>query len=100
MKVYFEFVKQGYYALVTVTVNKNEPIMNKGLKATEVYLEYVAGDNIDEILSEGLPQMVSKEYAFWKLANCYDSKDYSVKELLKEFEEMENTCVVIDGALV
>lgn len=100
MKVYFEFPKQDYYGLVTVTVDKNEPIMNKGLKATEVYLKTVGGESVEEILEEGLPQMVSKEYAFWKLANCNDGKDYSAKELLKEFEEMENTCVVIDGALV
>ncbi|MFO1442936.1 hypothetical protein KDN24_06860 [Bacillus sp. Bva_UNVM-123] len=97
MKMYFEFEQHEYYGLITV---ESDP---KGFyidDAASVYVETVGGENVDEVLEEGHPRQVTKEYAFWKLANCNDSKEYSVEELLREFEKMENTCVVIDGTLV
>lgn len=97
MKMFFEFDKQGYYGLITVETDPNGYYVDV---AAKVYVETVGGESIKKVLEEGQPKQVTKEYAFWKLANCKDSKDYSVAELLKEFEDMENTCVVIDGTLV
>jgi hypothetical protein len=97
MKMYFEFNKQDYYGLVTVETDENGFFIDD---ATEVYVNTVGGESIEEVLEEGQPRQVTKEYAFWKLANCKDSGGYTATELLKEFEELENTCVVIDGTLV
>ncbi|MGY3716772.1 hypothetical protein ACWE42_14735 [Sutcliffiella cohnii] len=99
MKIYVEFNKQDYYGLVTVNVDE-DGFFDYVDKATNIYVDEIAGENIEEILLEGQPKRVTKEYAFWKLANCKDSNVYTVGELLKEFEERENTCIVIDGSLV
>lgn len=97
MKLFLEFNKQDYYGLITVEAEPNSYYVDD---ATRVYVETVGGESVEEVLEEGEPRQVTKEYAFWKLANCTDSKDYSVDDLLQEFERMENTCVVIDGSLV
>jgi hypothetical protein len=97
MKMYFEFHKQDYYGLVTVETDPNGYFIDD---ATKVYIETVNGESAEEVLEEGQPRQVTKEYAFWKLANCKDSEDRTVGELIEEFERMENTCVVIDGSLV
>jgi hypothetical protein len=97
MKMFFEFDKQDYYGLVTVESEIDGYYIDD---ATEIYVETISGESVEEVLEEGHPRQVTKEYAFWKLCNCKDSGDYTVGELLKEFENMENTCVVIDGTLV
>lgn len=97
MKMYFEFNEQDYYGLITVETDPNGYYVED---AAKIYVETIGGESTEEVLEEGQPKQVTKEYAFWKLANCKDTRSYSVDELLKEFEEMENNCVVIDGSLV
>lgn len=96
VKMYFEFVKQDYYGLVTITANPEGYIVDE---AAKVYVDVIGG-SVDEVLDMGFPRMVTKAYAFYKLATCEDSKKYRVEELLKEFNELEDCCIIIDGGLV
>lgn len=97
MKMYFEFNEQDYYGLITVETDPDGYFVDD---AAQVYVDTVGGETIEEILEEGEPVQVSKEYAFWKLANCHGMENQTLESLLKEFEESENTAVVIDGSLV
>lgn len=97
MKMYFEFSEQEYYGLITVETYQNGYYVED---AAKVYVETVGGESVEDVLEEGEPKQVTKEYAFWKFANCKDVKNYTVKELFDEFNGAENCCIVVDGNLV
>jgi hypothetical protein len=96
MKKYVEFNKQDYYGLVTVDA-KEEFFIDE---AAKIYIEKIAGELADDILNEGEPRVVTKEYAFWKFANCKDCAKNPVGDLLREFNDRDNDVIVIDGSLV
>lgn len=94
MRKYFEFNRHEYYALVVVDSNHDEI-----QEATKVYIEEVAGESIDEVLEEGMPDEVSKKHAFWVLANSEGAKSRLVGQVLELFKIDTNTCIVVDGNL-
>jgi hypothetical protein len=97
MKMYFEFDKQDYYGLVTVETDPNGYYVDD---AAQVYVSTVGGESVDEVLEEGDPKEVTKEYAFWKLANYGNLGNQNVADLLRDFNALENDCVVVDGTLI
>lgn len=95
-KRYFEFDEHEYYALITV----NSDDVNE---AAKIYIEIVnCGDGtIKDVLEEGTPKQVVKEYAFFKYVECIDGDDelLTAKELLDKFEHKKNTVILVSGQL-
>jgi len=100
MKKFFQFFNQEYYALISVVVDVYASGEHAMDKATDVYVESVAGDSVSEVLHEGLPREVSQFYAFWEFCNCEENRDTKAGELITEFTHSEDRCIVIDGALI
>lgn len=101
-KVYYEFVDQEYYALVTVTIQNVDKLQMKssGLLAAEVYAKVVGGESAHAVLEEGLPKLRTKEYAFEKfIRSAYKHSD-DLAVAIKEFDELENNVLLIDGSLI
>lgn len=103
MRYYFEFSDNEYYALVAVEVDEEE-ILHEDVrpfkKATEFYVEIVAGDSVEQVLEEAHPYQRTKEYAFMKYTYALKNEKLTVSELVDEFEDMSNGVLLIDGSLV
>ncbi|WP_079709772.1 hypothetical protein [Paraliobacillus ryukyuensis] len=97
VRLYYEFSKQEYYGLITVSTDLTRDCV---YDAAKVYSETVGGETPEEVLSEGEPELVTREYAFWKLANSKYGRDITFNEFMKEFFECENTALLVDGSLV
>jgi len=97
---YYEFKEQDYYALIAVNVEKYDLKTKPHKKATELYVGVVAGESVEEVLEEGDPIQVTKEYAFMKFIYAHEYESQTVKELIKQFEESENEVLLIDSALI
>lgn len=100
MQHYFEFREHDYYALIAVEVDKDDLKTKPFKKATEIYIEVVAGESVEEVLDEADPILVTKEYAFMKYMNCPAFEDETVKTAKREFEETKNGLLLIDGSLI
>lgn len=100
MQHYFEFSEHDYYALIAVEVDKNDLKTNPYKKATEIYVEVVAGTSVEEVLDEAQPILVTKEYAFMKYMNCPAFEDETIKTARQEFEETKSGLLLIDGSLI
>jgi hypothetical protein len=97
---YYEFNENEYYTLIAVSIDENDLYTRAFKKAIEIYIENVSGSNIDEVLEEGSPNERTKEYAFMKFMYAPNNQKSTVKELIQEFESVENGVLLIDGALI
>lgn len=100
MQHYYEFDRHEYYALVVVTVEDTNLYTRPYKKATELYVEVVAGESVDEVLEESEPSLRTKEYAFMKFMHAHDDEARTVKELLAEFDEAKNDVLLVDSSLL
>lgn len=104
---YFEFDEHDCYGLIAIKLNADELDNVQGdlievgaYKAAELYVEVIAGESPEEILEEGFPVQITKSEALLKYLLAPDVLDKPVGELIKEFEEVENGVLLIDGSLV
>lgn len=96
---YFEFDDHEYYGLIAVNMeeeDRNEPHE----KAIEIYVSEIAGVCFYSVSEEGKPEQITKEQAFMKFMYAPNHEDNDVKTLIKQFEEMENGVLLIDGSLI
>mgnify|MGYP001237913554 FL=1 len=94
---YFEFNKTDYYALVAVATEEDAIT-----DAMETYVKYVAYDSVDELISDALyPDELTKDQALLKFLTAKGNEDYTVGQLVKEFEACDEDCVLlIDYSLI
>lgn len=85
---YYSFDKQEYYALIGA---KNAE------QAIRIYVDNVAGENVEGVLAEGSPTLMKKYDAFVKFAEGVREEEQSIGELIKDFEE--GGLLLIDGSL-
>ncbi|MGX5472594.1 hypothetical protein [Bacillus toyonensis] len=90
---YFEFDKHEYYALVAADGEAD--------RAIEIYVENVAGESIEQLKEEGLPTEIKKKQALQKYINATAevSPVTKVSKIVKDFNEHENSVVLICGSL-
>ncbi|MCY8513716.1 hypothetical protein [Bacillus atrophaeus] len=100
MKHYYEFRENEYYALVVVNVEDNDLYTKPHVRAAELYLEYIGGENVAGILEEAEPILITEELAFLRLAQDKGVYDMGVGELLDEFREATNGVLLVDGSLL
>ena len=105
--LYFEFNNHDYYGLIAVRTDLSElnkvqrAIAKSGeYKAAKLYSETIAGENVEEVLEQGYPTQISKSEALLKYLLAPDLCHKTVRELVKEFEEVENGVLLVDGSLV
>lgn len=97
-KLYFEFNNHEYYALIAVDV---ESTYHDALeKSYEKYLHHVGGDSLQQIKSEGEPDVVSESYAIVAFAKSLVEHEPETlnKDMLKQFHESE--LILIAGSLL
>ncbi|WP_342515597.1 hypothetical protein [Sutcliffiella sp. FSL R7-0096] len=99
-KFYFEFIEHDYYGLVTVSVDKYDLNVNPYKKASKIYFENVGGESLEQVLEEAQPILVTKELAFMKFMKAPNTLDNKVSELIAEFENSEDVCLLVDGSLI
>ena len=101
-KVYYEFVDQEYYALITVTIQDVDKLQIKsgGLLAAEVYAKVVGGESVHAVLEEGMPKQRTKEYAFEKFIRSAYEYEENLGIAIKEFDEAEDNVLLIDISLI
>jgi hypothetical protein len=97
---YYEFNENEYYGLVAVTVDENDLKTKPYRKAAEIYVKNIGGESVEELLEEALPSETTVEYALTAYIRGNGNDDYTVKELIKEFEETKNGVLLVDGSLI
>lgn len=97
---YYEFDENEYYALIAVAVDENDLITKPYKKATEIYVEEVAGESVEQVLEEAVPNDRTKEYAFMKFMYAPNLPEKTVKELINDFESTQNGVLLVDGSLI
>lgn len=97
---YYEFNEHDYYGLIAVSVEESDLKINPYKKATEIYVEYISGESVEEVLEEGTPNERTKEYAFMKFMHAPNHQDDNVKVLIEQFESTTDGVLLIDGALI
>lgn len=104
---YFEFNDHEYYGLVAVRadftkLNRTQrAVVSTGQqKAIKTYLNTVGGESFEEIEREGYPTSISKSEALLKFLLATDTIDRSVRELVEEFEGIENGALLVDSSLI
>lgn len=97
---YFEFSENNYYALIAVEVDTTDFKTVPYKKVTEIYVDIVGGLSVEEVLDEANPILITKELAFKKFMYAPDHTDKSVTGAIKEFEEIKNGVLLIDGSLI
>lgn len=95
---YCEFNKHDYYALIAV--KKDKPYRSVYQKAYKLYLEIVAGESIHELKQEGQYDELTKDQALLKFLLIDENKDKTVRQLVTDFEAIEDNVVLIDSSLV
>lgn len=98
-KYYFEFDKNEYYGLVTVSVDENDTSTIPHVKATEIYVTDIADITVEEALKEGAPVERTKEYAFTNYVEAPNQDEDHIPTLVKRFNEYENEAILVDGSL-
>ncbi|QUW34583.1 hypothetical protein J8Y17_28235 (plasmid) [Bacillus cereus] len=91
---YFEFDKYEYYALVATDGDID--------KAIEIYAENVAGESVEQLKEdEGLPTEIERKQALQQYINATAevSPVTKVSEIVKDFNEHENSVLLICGSL-
>lgn len=97
MTRYFEFNNHEYYALVAVSVE--EDVIEKAAEIYLAYIEYTS--NIDDVLEEGIPEEITKEEAFWKMAHCSGYLySLTVEQFVEQFDTLQNVAIILDSALM
>jgi len=94
---YFEFNKHDYYALLAV---EEENSLDAKSKAIDLYVKYIGGEDIEEISEEGIPDEISKDQALLKFMRGTGNEDETVGKLTKEFNEMKDLPLLVDGSLL
>lgn len=98
---YCEFNKHDYYALIAV--KKTRYFTSVYQKAYKLYLEFVGGDSVNEIKQEGLYDEITRDQALLKFLLAQDEDRETcktIKELVKDFDSLEDEIVLIDGSLI
>jgi len=93
---YLEFNVHEYYALLAVEPEENGDVLTKSI---DLYTEQVAGENVQEIAKQGLPEIIDKYEAFFHFALTKENQMESTLNVLWEFESAKDECLVIDGTL-
>jgi hypothetical protein len=96
--IYCEFNKHDYYALIAV--KKTCPYTNVYIKDFKLYVEIVSGEKTEEIRQQGPYDELTRDQALLKFLLASDNQDRVVKEILKEFDSIEDNIVLIDSSLV
>lgn len=97
---YYEFSDNEYYGLVAVSTDEYDLKTQPYIKATEIYLKGIGGDSVNQILDEGTPYQRTKEYAFMKFAYAPNTLNHTAEELIKEFENIKDGVLLVDGSLI
>jgi len=88
---YYEFNKHEYYALIKAKTTQ---------KAIEIYVEYVAGESVEQIKAEGELDLLNKYDAFVKFIIAPTETGVSIKDLMRDFEEDLEEVLLFDGSLL
>lgn len=93
MPKHYEFNKHSYYALIRASTQR---------EAFGLYVEYVVGENVHEIMAEGEPDVISMMNAFNKVVTVtirHNNLDF--REAANQFHEKpeESRVLLIDGSL-
>lgn len=88
---YYEFNKHDYYALIKAETAQ---------KSMELYVEYVAGDSVEQIKTEGTPDLLNKYDAFVKYGLAPKEVNENFEEAVKYFEDDTEGLLLIDGSLI
>lgn len=97
---YYEFSENEYYALVAVTTDENDLQAKPHKQAAEIYVQVIAGESVQEVLEEAEPNQRTKEYAFMKFVCGHHEEGYTVKQVIKDFEETKHGVLLVDGSLL
>jgi hypothetical protein len=101
MKHYYEFRDNEYYALVVVTGDvRVDTKFNPHVEATKLYIGIVGDKTVEEVLDEAHPYSVLEEYAFMKVFRDKTIGDLKIKMVAKEFDNMLNGVLLVDGGLL
>ncbi|MFK4375246.1 hypothetical protein ABH948_000642 [Bacillus sp. RC218] len=88
---YFEFNKHEYWAMVVAENTE---------KAIEVYVGAVAGETIEEVKEEGFPTEITKQQAMRQYIDVlHQTTSLKTEEIIKDFNEFEDSVVLIDSSL-
>jgi len=94
---YYEFNKTDYYALLAVKEVKTDNM----IKAMKLYVKYVAYDSVDELRANSMhPKEISKNEALLKFLMSPSSEEMTVKNVVKQFNDCEDSVLLIDGSLL
>lgn len=96
---YYEFNKQDYYALIAVKEKEGRDSLEK---AFEIYHEIVGYNSVQEVKEAGTPtpMLYTEAINLYKKTMAEISSIDSMNEHIKQFNEYEDTVVLIDGAVV
>lgn len=83
-----------------MNVEENDLKTTPYKKATEMYIEVIVAESVDEILNEAEPNLRTKEYAFMKFMNAPNTQDHTDRDLLQEFESTTNGFLQADSSLL
>lgn len=99
MKKYYEFHEHDYYALISVKEEEGQDAMDK---AFELYVEMVAGDNVEELREEATPRELTEEQALSTyLISLAKTKDTTaICSLYKHFCECEDELLLVDRSFL
>ncbi|MCA1021508.1 hypothetical protein [Halobacillus litoralis] len=92
---YYEFNQHDYYAMLAV--EENEDTIEKAFK---LYVEYVGGENVDEIKEEGEPTEIDKNSAILKYFQANGNEDETVRDLTLSFNRTVDLPLLVDGSLL
>lgn len=88
---YFKFNKHEYWAMVVAENTE---------KAIEVYVGAVAGETIEEVKEEGFPTEITKQQAMRQYIDVlHQTTSLKTEEIIKDFNEFEDSVVLIDSSL-
>lgn len=96
-KFYYEFSDHDYYGLVVVTATNEEEAYPQ---AIQLYVDVIAGESVEEVEAEAAPHLIPEEWAFRKFIYAPNTMDHQVKDLVKEYQEMESGVLLVDSTLV
>lgn len=88
---YYEFNKHEYYALIKAKTAQ---------KSMEIYVENVAGDSVEQIRSEGTPDILNKYDAFVTYGLAPKDVNENFEESVNYFEDETESLLLIDGSLI
>ena len=99
-KYYYEFDRHEYYGLIVVSIEEFNRNTAPYKKAASIYIRDIGGESVEEVLREGYPTQLTPEKAFKKFMYAPNHQDETVKTLIKQFEGMTDSVLLIDGSLI